>query len=89
MTADNGALTPVIDKPEQALDLLRDAISCAGYNFEDDVAVAIKLATKDIYDQVIVMIVHLVRFVLSCRYIDHLSYSLLCRHVMSNCKQRT
>ena len=52
MTADNGALTPVIDKPEQALDLIRDAISGAGLSYEDDVAVAVNFATKDIFDKV-------------------------------------
>ena len=52
MTADNGALTPVIDKPEQALDLIRDAISSAGFSYEDDVAVAVNFATKDIFDKV-------------------------------------
>ena len=52
MTADNGAFTPVMDKPEQALDLVRDAISGAGYSYEDDVAVALNFATKDIYDKV-------------------------------------
>lgn len=52
MTADNGALTPVIDKPEQALDLIRDAISSAGFSFEDDVAIAVNFASQDIFDKV-------------------------------------
>ena len=52
MTADNGAFTPALDKPEQALDLVRDAISGAGYSYEDEVTVALKFATKDIYDEV-------------------------------------
>jgi enolase len=52
MRADNGAFTPPMDKPEQALDLIRDAISGAGYSFEDDVALAVNFATKDIYDKV-------------------------------------
>ena len=52
MIADNSALTPALDKPEQALDLIRDAISSAGYSYEDDVAVVINCAIKDIYDKV-------------------------------------
>ena len=52
MITDNGALTPVIDKPEQALDLIRDAISGAGFSYEDDVAVAVNIATRDIFDNV-------------------------------------
>ena len=52
MMADNGALTPAVDKPEQALDLIRDAISGAGYSIGEDVVVAITCACKDIYDKV-------------------------------------
>ncbi|XP_046850265.1 enolase 2-like isoform X2 [Xenia sp. Carnegie-2017] len=51
MTADNGALTPSIDRPEQSLDLLRDAITTAGYSYEDDVIVAIRICSQDIYDK--------------------------------------
>ncbi|XP_028391030.1 enolase 4-like [Dendronephthya gigantea] len=51
MMADNGALTPAVDKAEQGLDLIRDGISAAGYSFEEDVAVAITCACKDIYDK--------------------------------------
>ena len=50
--ADDGAFTPAMDKPEQALDIVREAISNAGYSFEDDILLAITLSTKDIYDQV-------------------------------------
>lgn len=52
MTADNGALTPSIDRPEQTLDLLRDAITTAGFSYEDDVIVAIRICSQDIYDKV-------------------------------------
>lgn len=47
-----GAYCPVIDKPEQALDLLQEAIRSAGMQLNQDVGVMVDIGADKLYDQV-------------------------------------
>lgn len=49
---ENGALAPPMDRPEQALNILREAIAGAGHADGSDISVALRCSTADIYDKV-------------------------------------
>ena len=42
-----------MDKPEQALDFVQDAISTCGYSLGTDVQIALNCAASEFYDQVL------------------------------------
>lgn len=48
---DNGSYSPSMDKPEQALDFVQDAVSTCGYSLGTDVHIALNCAASEIYDQ--------------------------------------
>ena len=52
MTED-GAYSPVLDKPEQALDYVQDAVAASGYSLGSDVHLVLSCAATDFYDQVL------------------------------------
>jgi len=41
-----------MDKPEQALDFVQDAVSSCGYSLGTDVQIALNCAASEFYDQV-------------------------------------
>ena len=41
-----------MDKPEQALDFVQDAVSSCGYGLGTDVQIALNCAASEFYDQV-------------------------------------
>ena len=49
---DDGSYSPSMDKPEQALDFVQDAVSSCGYSLGTDVHIALNCAASEIYDQV-------------------------------------
>ena len=49
---DDGSYSPSMDKPEQALDFVQDAVSSCGYSLGTDVYIALNCAASEIYDQV-------------------------------------
>lgn len=48
---DDGSYSPSMDKPEQALDFVQDAVSLCGYSLGTDVHIALNCAASEIYDQ--------------------------------------
>ena len=48
----SGAYCPPVDKPEQALDLLQEAATRAGYQLNTDVGVIVDVGAEKLYDQV-------------------------------------
>lgn len=48
---DDGSYSPSMDKPEQALDFVQDAVSSCGYSLGTDVHIALNCAASEIYDQ--------------------------------------
>lgn len=51
-TTDDGSFTPSMDKPDQALDFVQDAVSTCGYSLGTDVQIALNCAASEFYDQV-------------------------------------
>ena len=49
---DDGSYTPSMDKPDQALDFVQDAVSACGYNLGNDIHIALNCAASEFYDQV-------------------------------------
>ena len=41
-----------MDKPEQALDFVQDAVSSCGYSLGTDIHIALNCAASEFYDQV-------------------------------------
>lgn len=50
-TTDDGSYSPSMDKPEQALDFVQDAVSSCGYSLGTDVQIALNCAASEFYDQ--------------------------------------
>ena len=49
---DDGSYSPSMDKPEQALDFVQDAVSSCGYNLGTDIHIVLNCAASEFYDQV-------------------------------------
>ena len=50
--SDDGSYSPSMDKPEQALDFVQDAVSACGYSLGTDIHIALNCAASEFYDQV-------------------------------------
>ena len=50
LTSDTGSLMPTLDRPEQAIDLLQDAITQAGLTPGEDFHIALNCAAHEIFD---------------------------------------
>lgn len=48
----DGSYSPVLDKPDTALDLVQDAVIGCGYTLGTDVDIILNCAASDFYDQV-------------------------------------
>ena len=51
MTED-GSYTPSMDKPDQALDFVQDAVSSCGYSLGTEIHIVLNCAASEFYDQV-------------------------------------
>jgi len=48
---DDGSYSPSMDKPEQVLDFVQDAVSTCGYSLGTDIHIALNCAASEFYDQ--------------------------------------
>ncbi|XP_073239427.1 enolase 4-like isoform X2 [Porites lutea] len=48
---DDGSYSPSMDKPEQALDFVQEAVSSCGYSLGTDIHIALNCAASEFYDQ--------------------------------------
>lgn len=51
-TLPNGAYCPALDKPDQGLDLIRDACKNAGLQLNENIGVIIDVGADKLFDQV-------------------------------------
>ena len=54
-TLPNGAYCPALDKPDQGLDLIRDACKNAGLQLNENIGVIIDVGADKLFDQVQIM----------------------------------